>query len=108
MINGKMIVVVLPAYNAEKTIKLTVNEIPSHNHSMNETGNHSHTYSRGTNSGCGERGSSYRKSGCPHYKYSDVTSQSSGNHRHTINNTGGNKAHNNMPPYYALCYIMKT
>ena len=27
MINGKMIVVVLPAYNAEKTIKLTVNEI---------------------------------------------------------------------------------
>lgn len=23
-------------------------------------------------------------------------------------NTGGNLNHNNMPPYYALCYIMKT
>jgi microcystin-dependent protein len=22
--------------------------------------------------------------------------------------TGGGQAHNNMPPYYALCYIMKT
>lgn len=25
----------------------------------------------------------------------------------SINNTGGSKAHNNMPPYYVLCYIMK-
>ena len=23
------------------------------------------------------------------------------------NNSGGNQPHNNMPPYYALCYIMK-
>lgn len=25
----------------------------------------------------------------------------------TVQSTGGNQAHNNMPPYYALCYIMK-
>lgn len=25
----------------------------------------------------------------------------------TIYSTGGSKPHNNMPPYYALCYIMK-
>lgn len=40
------------------------------------------------------------------------------NHTHTIsgnfnvntsiNNTGNSQPHNNMPPYYALCYIMRT
>jgi len=31
-----------------------------------------------------------------------------GDHTHTIQNTGGNDAHENMPPYYVLAYIMKT
>ena len=26
----------------------------------------------------------------------------------TMSNTGGGGAHENRPPYYALCYIMKT
>lgn len=26
----------------------------------------------------------------------------------TINNSGNSQPHNNMPPYYALCYIMRT
>jgi microcystin-dependent protein len=31
----------------------------------------------------------------------------SGNHTHTISNDGGSSAHNNIPPFYVLCYIMK-
>ena len=35
-----------------------------------------------------------------------------GAHTHTvtgtIGNTGSGTAHENRPPYYALCYIMKT
>jgi microcystin-dependent protein len=26
----------------------------------------------------------------------------------SIGNTGGGSSHENRPPYYALCYIMKT
>jgi microcystin-dependent protein len=36
----------------------------------------------------------------------DYTSYS-GNHTHTINATGGGGAHENRPPFYALCYIMR-
>ena len=28
-------------------------------------------------------------------------------HTGSTDTTGGNQAHNNMPPYYALCFIMK-
>ena len=30
-----------------------------------------------------------------------------GHHGHTMENTGGNGSHNNMPPFYVLAYIMK-
>lgn len=32
---------------------------------------------------------------------------SMGKHTHTIDSTGGDKPHENRPPYYALAYIMK-
>ena len=37
------------------------------------------------------------------------TTSSSGSHSHsiTISDTGGGQAHENRPPYYALCFIMK-
>ena len=35
-------------------------------------------------------------------------SVSTGNANPTTNNTGGGSAHENRPPYYALCYIMKS
>lgn len=31
-----------------------------------------------------------------------------GDHSHSVNSTGSGSAHENRPPYYALCYIMKT
>lgn len=36
------------------------------------------------------------------------TVDTNGSHSHTGGSTGGGQSHNNMPPYYALCYIMKT
>lgn len=30
-----------------------------------------------------------------------------GNHTHNVNSTGGSGVNANLPPYYALCYIMK-
>jgi hypothetical protein len=35
-------------------------------------------------------------------------SVSTGNANPSTNNTGGGGAHENRPPYYALCYIMKS
>ena len=37
-----------------------------------------------------------------------AVSGNTGNANPSTNNTGGGSAHENRPPYYALCYIMKT
>ena len=86
---------------------LTTDELPSHTHDMDYGGVHHHTYSKGTNSGCGARGSSYRKSGCPYYHDTTLNTHDDGNHKHTIKTTGSGWGHNNQPPYYVLSYIMK-
>ncbi len=46
----------------------------------------------------------------PNYRanYKGTTSTSEAHtHEVTINSSGGGKAHENRPPYYALCFIMK-
>ena len=69
----------------EENHRLTVDEMPSH----------SHHYYRGHN----------RNSGGGTADVQHVTDDTSS--RNT-DNTGGNIAHNNMPPYRVLTYIMKT
>lgn len=100
-------------YNAgstggEATHKLTVGEMPSHNHtgSTNTTGNHSHnTPTTGTYDGDGK---GYDSGGGNNPNYTQCFTSEAGSHSHTITiqNTGSSQSHNNMQPYI-VCYIWK-
>lgn len=94
------------------TVTLNTTQIPSHTHTINSAGAHTHIvkgqrggdnndHTNTTSVGAGDKGVSETAF------YFDHTSSSSGNHSHTANNTGGGQAHENRPPYYALAYIMK-
>ena len=70
-------------------VTLTVNQIPSHKHTTTFDG---HKYFPGD----GSTSISYGGAG----SYPATT--------FSMDNTGGGQSHENRPPYYALCYIMKT
>ena len=91
-----------------ETHKLSINEIPSHNHSMKDAGNHHH-YMGGPNGSAGGRKNAWVDFGGWHHgrNVGNRNTHNAGNHKHHINNTGGSKSHNNMPPYHVLSYIMK-
>lgn len=88
------------------TVTLTLDQIPSHSHGANsEIDQHTHTlvlpkYKNGSGKG--------GDNDCDEYSGTVETSTSLYTHSHKIyvGNTGGGKAHNNLPPYYALCFIM--
>lgn len=69
----------------EETHKLTVEEIPEHYHTVDANAS-------GTTSG---------------QMHGAVIIKSDGATKRASSEVGGNKSHNNMPPYYTLCYIMK-
>ena len=92
--------------------KITVDNLPPHNHSFNlktnNAGNHNHSISMGPwntgGSNCvGNNGS------CHNYGFSSGGTSTSGNHSHTvtgnINNQG--KGTDYLPKYYRLAFIMK-
>lgn len=100
----------------EASHTLTTAELPSHTHgsgslSAVSDGSHTHSYSEAGEDtdryGIGS-GSNQVLTGL---FSSSSTTGSSGSHTHTISgttgSTGSGAAHNNLPPYYALCYIMR-
>lgn len=95
-----------------ETVALTVDQMPVHSHSITgaieEAGSHNHTTrfgGKGVDSG---PGSALAKNTSNN---TELSTSTDGAHTHAITataaNTGGGSAHENRPPYYALCYIMR-
>lgn len=88
------------------TVTLTVTQMPEHNHTGSTSSNGAHTHTVTTNAGTSQQNEGGDAGGGRQGLITSTTS-SNGAHTHTISNQGGNEAHENRPPYYALAYIMK-
>ena len=87
----------------------------SHNHSMNHGGNHKHETIEGNvwdnkRFGKGDgafSGGGGAKIGRAFHGHEIFKTTANGNHKHHINHNGHSGTNRNLPPYYALTYIMK-
>jgi microcystin-dependent protein len=108
------------------SVTLSTDQLPAHSHS---TPNHSHSFSATTSSNThnhtwdrqdAQNDQGYRpwpasNNDCVRTTantgdntHSHSVSGTTGNANPSTNNTGSGNSHENRPPYYALCYIMKT
>ena len=90
----------------EKGHTLTEAEMPSHSHYINSAGTHTHQVYGINSRVSGTWNGFVGSASCT--QSSNNNALAAGEHIHTANNTGGGSAHNNMPPYTVLNYIIKT
>ena len=96
------------------SITLTNTQLPAHRH-YTTTSSHSHNHSVRTEFGR-SIGINYASPNGQYMQASNVNAYISNhpfkyrahNHTHYAGNTGGNSSFSNLPPYYALAFIMKT
>ena len=107
-----------------ETVILNIANLPSHKHNatldfsnmnISESGNHTHEYTLKISTKDSISTTSSTTILIPGTNSNILNIKKAGAHTHsisgsgsvTIGNTGSGAAHNNMPPYYVLCYIMK-
>jgi microcystin-dependent protein len=86
-------------------VTLTESELPSHDHTMDTAGAHTHGWTDGQP---GDLTSNNVDGGTGNNASNGTTDmQSAGDHTHNINNAGSDQAHENRPQYHALAFIMR-
>ena len=124
----------LPAHTHQLGGSVGNTNLGNHNHSFsgstNNPGNHNHSYSKPNTTNDDYQGTPIGDNGDIGGTFGNFTTGNAGGHTHTFSGTTGNKnlgnhnhslpattgnqggamgqSFNNLPPYYALCYIMKT
>jgi microcystin-dependent protein len=108
----------LPAHSHSLSLTGSVGAGGSHNHSVNDPGHLHNYYVSASGGGSSPYTSAYNYNGAggvfsTSANTTGISINGVGDHTHSLSlsgsiaNTGAGSAHENRPPYYALCFIMK-